>query len=148
MQRNMHASLVVVLVGLPARGKSYIASKICTYLNWLGVHCQVFNVGSYRRKLCGVHQPADFFSPLNGPAETERMRAAEQAMSDMVEWLGKAEGRVAIYDATNSTRARRDWIGQQLEGRSTYFFLESICDDQEVFSYTSKRLNRLFEGTL
>jgi hypothetical protein len=49
---------------------------------------------------------------------------------------------VAIYDATNSTRARRDWIGQQLEGRSAYFFLESICDDQEVILLRSKMSNR------
>lgn len=128
----MDASLIVVMVGLPARGKSYIASKICKYLNWLGLQCRLFNVGSYRRKLCGAHQPADFFSPLNVHAETERMRAAEQAMRDLLEWLEEDNSiKVAIYDATNSTSCRRDWIRKELIGHP-YFFLESICDDEDV----------------
>lgn len=41
--------LVFCLVGLPARGKSYIARKICRYLQWVGVRTAVFNVGSYRK---------------------------------------------------------------------------------------------------
>lgn len=34
--------LVFVMVGLPARGKTYIARKISRYLNWLGVPTKVF----------------------------------------------------------------------------------------------------------
>lgn len=41
--------LVFCLVGLPARGKSYVARKICRYLQWVGVNTAVFNVGSYRK---------------------------------------------------------------------------------------------------
>lgn len=36
--------LVIVLVGLPARGKSYTARLICRYLNWLGVETKSMNV--------------------------------------------------------------------------------------------------------
>jgi len=42
--------LVICLVGLPGRGKSFIARKLQTYLTWRGTACKVFNVGRYRRK--------------------------------------------------------------------------------------------------
>lgn len=38
------------MVGLPARGKSYITNKLTRYLNWLQHDCRVFNVGNTRRK--------------------------------------------------------------------------------------------------
>lgn len=28
---------VIALVGLPARGKTYISHKLCRYLNWIGI---------------------------------------------------------------------------------------------------------------
>ena len=41
--------LVIILVGLPARGKSYISKKISRYFNWVGYTSKIFNVGNYRR---------------------------------------------------------------------------------------------------
>ena len=53
------------MVGLPARGKTYIAKKLCRYLKWLGLNCKVFNVGEYRRKVTTEYKSFDFFSPDN-----------------------------------------------------------------------------------
>ncbi len=36
---------VIVMVGLPARGKTFIARKMARYLIWQGVKTRVFNVG-------------------------------------------------------------------------------------------------------
>ena len=41
---------VVVMVGLPARGKTFVSKKLVRYLNWIGIRSRVFNVGEYRRK--------------------------------------------------------------------------------------------------
>ncbi|KAJ1918446.1 6-phosphofructo-2-kinase [Mycoemilia scoparia] len=41
--------LVVIMVGLPARGKSYIVKKLKRYLSWLGFNTKIFNVGDRRR---------------------------------------------------------------------------------------------------
>lgn len=48
-QVDVGAKLVIVMVGLPARGKLYITNKLTRYLNWLQHDCRVFNVGNTRR---------------------------------------------------------------------------------------------------
>lgn len=42
------------MVGLPARGKSYITKKIARYLNWLQHDTRIFNVGERRRVAAGA----------------------------------------------------------------------------------------------
>jgi signal recognition particle GTPase len=32
---------VICMVGLPARGKTYIATKLARYLNWIGINTKV-----------------------------------------------------------------------------------------------------------
>ena len=44
---------MIVMVGLPARGKSYVTKKICRYLNWLQHDTRIFNVGERRRVVAG-----------------------------------------------------------------------------------------------
>lgn len=97
-------------VGLPARGKTYIAQKVTRYLNWLGIPTRVFNVGDYRRRFCGAAQRHAFFDAKNREAEEARAAAAQAALEDMLRWLRETEGQVAIYDATNTTVHRREMI--------------------------------------
>ena len=81
-------------MGLPARGKTYIARKLSRYLRWIGLdtrgkrnllflslqeqnlfrieHLTVFNVGEYRRKVVGANKSHDFFRPDN--AEAQKLR--------------------------------------------------------------------------
>ncbi|KAL8779050.1 MAG: hypothetical protein Q9194_001659 [Teloschistes cf. exilis] len=48
-QRDVGSKLVIVMVGLPARGKSYVTKKMARYLNWLQHDTKIFNVGERRR---------------------------------------------------------------------------------------------------
>lgn len=48
-QRDVGSKLVIVMVGLPARGKSYVTKKLARYLNWLQHDTKIFNVGERRR---------------------------------------------------------------------------------------------------
>lgn len=42
-------------------------------------------------------------------------------------------GRVAIFDATNSTRKRRQWLKTQLENLPVkLLFIESVCTDEQI----------------
>lgn len=55
---------------------------------------------------------------------------AVAALDDMVAWLYQG-GRVAIYDATNSTHDRRALIATRCQREDIHkiIFVESICDD-------------------
>jgi broad specificity phosphatase PhoE/predicted kinase len=124
--------LVFVMVGLPARGKTFIARKVARYLSWLGLKTRVFNVGLYRRERLGSHQPHSFFDPTNEAGNAARLEMAKIALDDLEQWM-KDGGEIAIYDATNSTRERRTYVRDRCEGAGLkVVFLESICNDQRV----------------
>ena len=124
--------LALVMVGLHARGKTYSARKISRFLSWRGIQTQVFNVGNYRRNLSGAKVPHLFFDPQNEEGMQARRQAAQAALNDMLDWF-ESGGEVGIYDATNSTRKRRDWVREILKGKGIEVtFLESICDDSSI----------------
>ncbi|CAB9514853.1 phosphofructo-2-kinase/fructose-2,6-bisphosphatase [Seminavis robusta] len=207
--------LLIVLVGLPARGKSFIARKLLNYLVWRGNQCRIFNVGKYRRQQQvndeqdddnnlnnNSKQDANFFDDTNATAAKLRQEAAEMALKETLQWLEGSAGlplisdlqdcsnvsfsfrtnsgassaaeddsststgnsyyenaipghishsqrrqfhRIAIFDATNSTKERRQWILQECakadkvyQKRTGVLFLESICDDQELLQENFK----------
>ena len=41
--------MIIILVGLPGRGKSSVSKKIYNYFYWLGYNIKVFNAGNLRR---------------------------------------------------------------------------------------------------
>jgi broad specificity phosphatase PhoE/predicted kinase len=121
--------VALAMVGLPARGKSYMARKVARYMSWLGRRTCVFNVGSYRREHVGSRQPNAFFDPDNEAGRTQLHDLAMMALDDMLDWFDEG-GEVGIYDATNSTRARRRIVEQRCKQRGIpLVFIESICDD-------------------
>jgi broad specificity phosphatase PhoE len=109
--------MVICLVGLPGRGKSFIARKLQTFLTWRGNECKVFNVGKYRRQVQAdfvaaekkakeaEHNKnntddskhnirntigacdADFFDSKNPKAAGLREQAASLALNEMLDWL-------------------------------------------------------------
>jgi len=124
--------LAFVMVGLPARGKTFIARKIARYLAWLGNRTQVFNVGSYRRARIGSHQHHSFFDPRNEAAQSVRRDVALAALDDMLAFL-RGGGDIAIYDATNNTRERRALVLERCAAEDLeVVFVESICDDPAI----------------
>ncbi|KAH9908090.1 6-phosphofructo-2-kinase [Xylariomycetidae sp. FL2044] len=56
--RDVAAKLVIIMVGLPARGKSYITKKLRRYLSWQQYNTMIFNVGNRRRVHASVTSPA------------------------------------------------------------------------------------------
>ncbi|KAF1809199.1 bifunctional 6-phosphofructo-2-kinase/fructose-2,6-bisphosphate 2-phosphatase [Eremomyces bilateralis CBS 781.70] len=124
--------ICVVMVGLPARGKSLIAQKVTRYLHWLSIPSKIFNVGQYRRSETPAPS-ASFFATSNPEGERLRRAAAEAAVNDMIKWFQRGAGLIAILDATNSTKERRRWIQNRCaaEGIQT-MFVESKCDDPDL----------------
>ncbi|KAF2070603.1 hypothetical protein CYY_008079 [Polysphondylium violaceum] len=135
--------IVLVMVGLPARGKTYVARKICRMLNWMLVPAKVFNVGEYRRLRIGAGQPHDFFDPYNPEGIKARLHMAVAALDDMISWLHNG-GRVGIYDATNSTNERRQLVEKRCQReKMNVIFVESICNDLDVVEANIKETKLL-----
>uniref|UniRef100_A0A8C5JZA6 6-phosphofructo-2-kinase/fructose-2,6-biphosphatase 4 n=1 Tax=Jaculus jaculus TaxID=51337 RepID=A0A8C5JZA6_JACJA len=108
---------LIVMVGLPARGKTYISKKLTRYLNWIGVPTRGEFWQESRSPEMSVLPPLGglLLSPGPGPELTSI-------------WS-------QVFDATNTTRERRATIfnfGEQ-NGYKT-FFVESICVDPEVIA--------------
>lgn len=132
LTRNMKHD-VIAMVGLPARGKTFISKNIVKFLNDRGYDCSIFNVGEYRR-LSTDYTAHDFFSSDNEHALQMRNQFAIDALEDLCTWLSKGDNRVAIYDATNSTRDRRDIIYDTVVCKYNFnlLFIESICNKPNI----------------
>lgn len=126
---------VIVLIGLPARGKTYISKKLTRYLNWIGVPTKVFNLGVYRREAVQSYKSYDFFRHDNEEAMKIRKQCAIVALQDVKSYFNEEGGQIAVFDATNTTRERRNLIlGFAQENSYKVFFVESLCDDPEVIA--------------
>jgi hypothetical protein len=78
---------------------------------------------------------------------------AAQVLDEAYEWLSAGtedEPRVALFDATNTTRGRRATLlaRNRKETNATLLFVESICDDQEILhrNYSMKLQNNDYKG--
>ncbi len=127
-----NAPLAIVMVGLPARGKTYVARRLSRYLGWLGHRARVFNVGNYRRERLGGRQAHDFFDPKNPEGQEARLRMALAALDDLIAWFADG-GEVGIYDATNSSQERRNLVQERCARHGIdVLFVESICHDEAI----------------
>ena len=132
--------LVIAMCGLPGTGKSYIAQRICGYLGWRGVPVKIFNAGDYRRKVIGPESnSANFFDPNNAQALDMREKMAEMAMEDCCNFIS-CGGQVGIFDATNTTTARRKKVFNYFTAKNIpknrILFYESVCNDEELLRKT------------
>ena len=120
------------MVGLPARGKSFVARKIARYLRWRGHPTRIFNVGSYRRQQLGAKKSDSFFDPDNDEARRARMQVAMVALDELLAWLDRG-GEVGIFDATNSTPERRAMIVERCARAGVSLtFVETISKDPDL----------------
>ncbi|PWA29451.1 hypothetical protein CCH79_00017098 [Gambusia affinis] len=132
---------LIVMVGLPARGKTYISKKLTRYLNWIGVSTKVFNVGQYRREATRSYNSYEFFKPDNAEAMKIRSACVNTALQDVCDYLTRDQGQVAVFDATNTTPERREVILTfAKENGYKVFFVESICDDPKVIAENIKQV--------
>ncbi|KAJ3603135.1 hypothetical protein NHX12_030878 [Muraenolepis orangiensis] len=95
----------------------------------------LFNLGVYRREAVRAYKSYDFFRHDNQEAMKIRKQCALVALQDVRAYLKDEGGQIAVFDATNTTRERRDLIlafGQ--ENSFKVFFVESECDDPDIIA--------------
>ena len=123
--------LYIVMVGLPARGKSTIANKLKENLTKYGVKTGIFNNGDLRRRLTGVESSKpEFYDPDNQQGVELRERIAVTNMGRAADYLGRT-GYVAILDATNVSLKRRERIAGCITDHPI-LFIECINGDEKI----------------
>ena len=126
--------LYIVLMGLPARGKSTLAARLREAFRKIEVPARTFNNGNLRR----IYRPLDetamseFYSPENKAAVELREKFARMNMERARAYLQNS-GRVAILDATNAQRKRRAVIEKHLNDHPL-LFIECVNDDEDILN--------------
>ncbi|NWQ81608.1 F262 bisphosphatase, partial [Columbina picui] len=122
---------LIVMIGLPARGKTYVSKKLTRYLNWIGVPTKVFNLGVYRREAVKSYKSYDFFRHDNKEAMEIRKRCALVALEDVKAYLLEECGQIAV----RLFCAKCGFIAHRGSSKlPRVFFVESVCDDPEVIA--------------
>ncbi|ESO11360.1 hypothetical protein HELRODRAFT_186255 [Helobdella robusta] len=128
------APCAIIMVGLPARGKTYMAKKLSRYLNWIGLNTKAFSVGDYRRKASSsFNNLSDFYDPNNIEASKVREKCILDALGDLQAFL-MDKGEVGVFDATNGRRDERQHIFDVLTIKCGFktFFVESFCHGDKI----------------
>ena len=130
--------IAIVMVGLPARGKTHICVSMARYLAWLGVKTRIFHLGDYRRATVGPggHVPEDYFFPNATPSSVMlRQKILKKCREDIYAWLNHENGQVAIYDAVNPTAAGRRSLAKEFAKHDVQ--VGSVHQDSRLFDIGS-----------
>lgn len=143
----MKGKLVIAMVGLPARGKSTMATKLYRTLKLDDIKVDIFNNGELRRKMAAENSSSSaFFSSENAEALALREDIARINLEKAQAFLA-GEGCVAILDATNVTKARRRKIRDTFPDTQV-LFIECMNADDEALEANLERKTSLsdFKG--
>lgn len=138
------AKLCIALVGLPGMGKSTVASKLYDGLAEEGIKVEIFNNGDLRRARLGpASSEPEFYNPENKEAQALRDDLARTNMRSMRDFFA-AGGKVAVFDATNVSRGRREEL-QAFFPDIPVLFVGCQNDDPELLAASIARKARLPE---
>ncbi|RFU25986.1 hypothetical protein B7463_g10347, partial [Scytalidium lignicola] len=134
--------IAIVLVGLPARGKTHISVSLARYLQWLGVKTRIFHLGDYRRATLGPGKevPEDYFF-INASAASVilRQKILKKCREDIYQFLNHENGQVAIYDAVNPSSAGRKSLAREFAKHDVQtLFLESYVTDEKILQENAR----------
>ncbi len=126
------------MVGLPARGKSTIASRLKENLHKDAIKTRIFNNGQLRRRLMREDTSyPEFYNPGNQEGVGLREKIALINIDRAKKYL-QNEGNIAILDATNVSLRRRSIISD-LAVNTPLLFIECINNDEEILEASIRR---------
>ncbi|CAL9728034.1 6-phosphofructo-2-kinase 2 [Monosporozyma unispora] len=113
---------IVILVGLPATGKSTIAHQLIHSLQanptTASLRCEIFNAGKLRREMSLTNtlqlansSSEDLFSPQN---RHKKEKFAQLTFQRLINHIDNDMCDLSIFDATNTTLERRQGLFQNI----------------------------------
>jgi broad specificity phosphatase PhoE/predicted kinase len=137
--------LYIIMMGLPARGKSTLAMQLQDAFRKSRIHTRIFNNGNLRR----IYRPlqetslSEFYHPENTAGVELRKKFALINLQRAKDYL-QNKGHVAIIDAANVSRERRETIEGFLNNHPL-LFIECINDDNDILSLSIVEKTKLPE---
>lgn len=137
--------LYIVLMGLPARGKSTLGIRLRDSFRKDGIPTRIFNNGNLRRQYLPLRETSssEFYSPENTAAMALRKKFALMNMDRARNYLLNA-GKIAIIDATNAGRERRSMLEKNLNDHPL-LFIECVNEDEDILKMSIQEKIRLPE---
>lgn len=147
---NLDSKWCIILVGLPASGKSSLCKNLIQHTTQRFHEHQIsqykidtFNAGHFRRKMSDFRtQTADYFSMSNADARSQRETFAHIALEHLLNGLVGGQINVGIFDATNTTRARREYVFKTIREKElktgsaiNTIVLHVKCTDEAIWNF-------------
>lgn len=151
LQKSLKKTMVM-LVGLPASGKSTTCKQLAEYLKCHGYKSLIYNAGNIRRMVKPSFSDAEFFNPHNEKAKQQREHYATMSLENMLDDFRHNRISVGFLDATNTTRARRQRMLNLVHTSGIDFaniiVLDVSCTDERLLKYniTGKAFNVDYSG--
>ncbi|KAI5951659.1 hypothetical protein KGF54_004734 [Candida jiufengensis] len=107
---SSNEKLIILLVGLPASGKSTVCKQFKTYINSkTKYNSQIYNAGDIRRISNNFKQTnSNFFNPSNTEGIAKREEYAIMCLDNLIQDLITNKINIGFFDATNTTKERRN----------------------------------------
>lgn len=152
IQQKIQSKTLVLLVGLPASGKSTVCKQLAEFLRANNFKLLIYNAGNIRRMMTTLFLDLEFFNPDNTAAAQQREVFARMCMDNMLEDFRANRINVGFLDATNTTAARRASMLRIVRESGVEFanivVLDISCSDKALATYniTSKAFNVDYKG--
>lgn len=128
--------LAIILVGLPASGKSTIAKQLSDYFNQHSISSNIYNAGDVRR-MYAKFDNSDFFNPNNIQGKLDREKYANIAVTNLIDDINNNVVNVGFLDATNTTAARRAKMIEKVHNsiNARIMIMEVQCNDDRLLNF-------------
>ncbi|CAH2350898.1 6-phosphofructo-2-kinase 2 [[Candida] railenensis] len=140
---SLQPKTIVILIGLPASGKSTICKQLASYLNGNGSFCKIYNTGDVRRQeheKSSSFDNSDYFDPANISGKCQRDHFALMALDTMLQDLKSNKISCGFLDATNTTLERRRLLMSVIQNTSlvkidNVVLFDVQVDDPSIINY-------------
>lgn len=135
---HMSEKLIIMMVGLPASGKSTLCKQLNNYFNDKTEYLsKIYNAGDVRRKN-SVFNNSDFFNPNYEQGRLDRELYADINASNLLKDLRSNRVSIGFLDATNTTIDRRRRMMETIRKSSmktNVIIMDVQCLDDKLLNF-------------
>ncbi|KAL6449457.1 SPAPB17E12.14c Probable 6-phosphofructo-2-kinase PB17E12.14c [Candida maltosa Xu316] len=138
--QSQQQKLIIVLVGLPASGKSTVCKQLEHFINTTThFRSKIYNAGDVRRRTSNSEfNDARFFDPNNEKGKKDRELYATITVNNLINDLSSNIVDVGFLDATNTTIDRRHRMINMLNEKlpnGKVVIMDVQCNSDKLMNY-------------